>query len=170
MNTKERREIPMKKLFGLLLSMVLFVGCFGNAVFAQETTYPKATHVYTSTEDYASDEWSVDQRGAYLGRGTSSIARAGSSHINISGGTTATQTCDKVTLTLFVERSTSYSTGYSTYKTYHYTAENAYSLVKEISNIKVESGYYYRVAGVHTVTEGNTTETNNSVTDPIDYR
>lgn len=160
----------MKKLFGLLLSLVLFVGCFGNAVFAQETTYPKATHVYTTTEDFASDEWSVDQRGTYLGSGTCSITREDSTHINISGFTTATRTCDKVKLTLFVERSTSYATGYGTYKTYSYNAEDVYQLAKEISNIKVDKGYYYRVKGVHSVTEGSVTETTNSVTDPIDYR
>lgn len=160
----------MKKLLGLLLSMVLFVGCFGNAVFAQETTYPKVTHVYTTTEDYASDEWSVDQRGAYLGNGTCNIVRADSTHINISGATTATQTCDKVKLTLFVERSTSYATGYGTYKTYSYTAEDVYQLAKGISNIKVDSGYYYRVAAVHSVTHNGVTETTDSVTDPIDYR
>ena len=160
----------MKKLLGLLLSMVLFVGCFGNAVFAQETTYPKVTHVYTTTEDYASDEWSVDQRGAYLGNGTCTIVRADSTHINISGSTNATQTCDKVKLTLFVERSTSYATGYGTYKTYSYNAEDAYSLVKAVSNIKVDKGYYYRVAAVHSVTHNGVTETNNSVTNPIDYR
>ena len=160
----------MKKLLGLLLSMVLFVGCFGNAVFAQETTYPKVTHVYTKTEDYASDEWSVDQRGAYLGRGTSTIARTDSTHISISGATTATQTCDKVKLILCVERATSYATGYGTYKTYTYNAEDVYQLAKEISNIKVDKGYYYRVAGVHSVTHNGVTETNNSVTNPIDYR
>ena len=160
----------MKKLFGLLLSLVLFVGCFGNAVFAQETTYPKATHAYTSTEDFASDDWSVDQRGAYLGSGTCSIARADSTHINISGDTTATRTCDEIILTLYVERSTSYATGYGTYKTYHYTAEDVYSLVKAVSNIKVDKGYYYRVAAVHSVTHNGVTETTDSVTDPIDYR
>ena len=160
----------MKKLFGLLLSLVLFVGCFGNAVFAQETTYPKATHVYTTTEDYASDEWSVDQRGAYLSSGTCSIARADSTHINISGLTTCTQTCDKVKLVLYVERSTSYATGYGNYRTYTYNAEDVYQLAKAVSNIKVDKGYYYRVAAVHSVTHNGVTETNNSVTNPIDYR
>ena len=43
-------------------------------------------------------------------------------------------------------------------------------LTKEIANIPVERGYYYRVKGVHSVTEGSTTETTNSVTNPIDYR
>lgn len=160
----------MKKLLSLVLCVMLSVGCFGVTTFAQEATYPRVSHVYTTTDDFASDEWSVDQRGAYLGSGTSTIVRADSTHINISGATTCTRTCDEVILTLYVERSTSYATGYGTYKTYHYTAEDVYQLVKEISNIKVDKGYYYRVAAVHSVTHNGVTETNNSVTNPIDYR
>lgn len=160
----------MKKFLCMMLSMMLFAGCLNLPVFAAETTYPKVTHVYTSSEEYASDDWSVDQRGAYLLNGRSSISRADSTHIHISGNTNATQTCDKVRLTLYVERSTSYATGYGTYKTYTYSADNVYALDKAISDIKVDRGYYYRVTGVHSVTEGSVTETTNSVTDPIDYR
>ena len=160
----------MKRLLSMVLCVMLSVGCFGANTFAQEATYPRVSHVYTTTDDFASDEWSVDQRGAYLGNGTCNIVRADSTHINISGATTATQTCDKVKRTLFVERSTSYATGYGTYKTSSYTAEDVYQLAKEISNIKVDKGYYYRVAGVHSVTHNGVTETNNSVTNPIDYR
>ena len=54
--------------------------------------------------------------------------------------------------------------------TYTFNAEDVYQLAKEISNIKVDKGYYYRVAGVHSVTHNGVTETNNRVTDPIDYR
>ena len=160
----------MKKLLSLVLCVMLSVGCFGVNTFAQEATYPRVSHVYTTTDDFASDEWSVDQRGAYLGSGTSSIARTDSTHISISGATTCTRTCDKVILTLYVERSTSYATGYGTYKTYHYTAEDVYQIAKEIANIKVDKVYYYRVAAVHSVTHNGVTETNNSVTNPIDYR
>ena len=160
----------MKKFLSFALSVMLLAGCFGVNACAEEVTYPKVSHTYTTTEDAASDDWRVAQKGAYLLNGTSSITRSDSSHINISGSTNATQTCDKVILTLYVERSTSYSTGYSTYKTYHYSANNAYTLFKEISNISVEKGYYYRVAAVHSVTEGNVTETTDSVTDPISYK
>lgn len=160
----------MKKLLSVTLSVFLLLGCFHLNVSAAEAVYPKVSHAYTTTEDFASDEWSVAQRGAYLGSGVSSIARADSTHINISGSTNAMQTCDKVRLTLYVEQSESYATGYSTYKTYSYSAENVYQLVKGISNISVERGYYYRVTGVHSVTEGSVTETTNSVTNPIDYR
>ena len=126
-------------------------------------------HTYTTTDDFASDEWVVAQKGAYLGTGTTTIAKPDSKHINISGITTATQTCDKVRLTLYVERSTSYATGYSTYKSYVYSADNAYQLAKSVGNISVEKGYYYRVKGVHSVQEGSTIETTNSVTDPISF-
>lgn len=160
----------MKKILSLVLCVLLSAGCFGMGARAEEATYPKVSHVYTTTEDFASDEWTVDQRGAYLGNGTSSITRTSSTKISISGATNATRTCDKVVLTLFVERSGSYATGYSTYKTYSYSDEDVYQVAKEISNITVEKGYYYRVTGVHSVTHNGVTETTDSVTDPIDYR
>ena len=160
----------MKKLLSVTLSVFLLLGCFHLNVFAEEAIYPKVSHAYTTTEDFASDEWSVAQRGAYLGSGVSSIARADSTHINISGSTNAMQTCDKVRLTLYVEQSESYATGYSTYKTYTFSADNVYQLAKAVSNITVERGYYYRVFAVHSVTEGSVTETTDSVTNPIEYR
>lgn len=160
----------MKKFLSLLLAVMLLAGCFSVNAWAEETAYPKVIHSYISTEDFASDEWSIAQRGAYLLSGRSSISRPDNTHINISGNTNATQTCDKVRLTLFVEQSESYATGYYTYKSYSYSADNVYQLGKEISNIKVDRGYYYRVKGVHSVTENGITETTNSVTNPIDYR
>lgn len=157
----------MKRLFSLVLSMALLLGCFQMHAFAQETTYPKVSHTYTTTEDFASDDWIVDQRGAYLLDGTSSIAKPDGSHVNISGCTNATRKVDTVRLTLYLEQSESYATGYSNYKTYSYSANNVYSLVKEISNISVERGYYYRVRGVHSVTHNGTIECTDSVTNPI---
>ena len=160
----------MKKIVCFLLSMTLIFGCFGLSAHAEETVYPKGSHTFVTTEDCASDEWTVDLRGAYLGGGTSVIAREAVNRISISGATTANRVCDKVVLTLHVERSTSYATGYSTYKTYTYTANNVYQLVKEISNIPVERGYYYRVKGVHSVTHNGVIETTDTLTNPLDYR
>ena len=160
----------MRKFFSVILSVVLFFGCFGVQASAKETVYPKTLHTYAATADFASDEWTVAQRGAYLLDGTSSIARESSSMISISGCTNATRVCDEVELTLYVERSKSYATGYSTYKYYSYSADDVYTLAKEIANIPIVRGYYYRVVGVHSVTEGSTMETTNSVTNPIDFR
>ena len=160
----------MKKLLCAMLSFLLFTTCISSNVSAAETTYPKVTHVYTVEDDYAADDWTTDQRGAFLASGRSSITRTSNNSISISGNTIATQSCDKVRLTLYVERSTSYATGYTTYKSYSYSADNVYQLVKAVSSIKVDRGYYYRVKGVHSVTENGVTETTDSVTDPIDYR
>ena len=159
----------MKKFLCLILSMAILVSCFGASASAAEAIYPMVLHTYTTTDDFASDEWVTAQKGAYLMDGISSITRADSSHINISGCTNATQTCDKVRLTLYVERSKSYATGYSTYKSYVYSADNVYQLIKAVSNISVEKGYYYRVKGVHSVQEGSTIETTDSVTNPISF-
>ena len=159
----------MKKLLSLVLSVALLAGCLGSSVWAAETIYPMVSHTYTTTDDFASDEWATSQRGAYLLNGVSCISRGSGNMINISGSTTATQTCDKVWLTLYVERSTSYATGYSTYRSFYYSGNNIYQLAKEISNISVERGYYYRVKAVHSVKEGSVTETTNSVTNPISY-
>lgn len=159
----------MKNILSLCLSVMLLAGCFSLGVSAEEVTCPKVVHTYTSTGDMAEDAWVSVLRGAYLGYGSSTIARKDSSHINISGTTTATRKCDKLCLTLYVERSKSYATGYSTYKYYDYTVSDEFELAKEISNIYVERGFYYRVKGVHSVTEGSTTETTDSVTDPLDY-
>lgn len=159
----------MKKLLGLVLSVTLLFGSYALPLQAQETTYPKVFHSYTTTEDFATDEWSTALRGAYLLDGMSCIARYGTNSIAVGGDTTATQYCDKVRLTIYVERSTSYATGYGNYRTYSYSADNVYQIAREISNIPVERGYYYRVKGVHSVTHNGITETTDSVTDPISY-
>lgn len=161
----------MKRLLSLVLTVGILFGSIGfSANAAEMVSYPMGFHTYTSTEDYASDEWSAAQRGTYLMSGTSAIAREDRTHINISGTTSATRFCDEIVLTLYVERSKSYATGYSTYKSYDYSVNNDCDLSKERSNIAVERGYYYRVTAVHSVKEGDIRETTNSVTDPLDYR
>lgn len=157
----------MKRFFCMMLSAALLIGCLGTSAFAEEASYPMVTHNRTSTEDSASDDWSVCQRGTYLLNGTTSITKDDDDHINISGCTNAVRKCDEVTLILYVERSKSYSTGYGTYKQYEFTKENAYQVIGEVSHIKVDRGYYYRVVGVHSVMKSGTRETTDSVTDPI---
>ena len=159
----------MKRLVSVVLSVALLIGCFGLNAFAEEQEYPRVNHTYTTTEDSASDAWSAIRRGQYLSSGSCTIARNGYKSINISGDTNGTQTCDNIKLYLYVERSTSYATGYSTYKDYVFDADDVYTIEKEISNIPVERGYYYRVTGVHSVTKGNTTEVTDSVTNPLNY-
>ena len=162
--------MKLKRWLVVTLSLVLLAGSISMSAEAAESVYPAVYHTHTTTEDFAENVWEVIQRGAYLGSGGCTISRRDSTHIDISGDTTATQVCDEVELWLFVERSTSYATGYSTYRSYSYSSEDAYQLVKGISNIKVDRGYYYRVKAVHHVTHNGVLETTDSVTNPIDYR
>lgn len=160
----------MKKIISFLVSLVMLAGCMNLNVSAQEAVYPKGFHTYTATDDMAKDEWTSAERGAYLGSGTSIIGRADSTHVHIGGDTDATRVCDELYLGLYLERSKSYATGYTTYKEYDFTEKNVYAINKEISNIKIERGYYYRVKGVHMVKHNGIVETNDSVTNPIDFR
>lgn len=160
----------MKRILSLILSVILFAGGISLEVSAQETVYPKVFHTLTTTDDMAKDEWTTAERGAYLADGIGIIARADDNHVHIGGDTDATRVCDEVYLGLYLERSKSYSTGYSTYKYYDYAEKNVYAISKEISNIKIERGYYYRVKGVHIVKHNGVVETTDSVTNPIDFR
>lgn len=160
-----------RKILGLFLAAVFLASSINLNVCAQGTTVlPKVIHKYISGDDLSVDEWTNALRGAYLGRGSCVITRADSTHVHIGGDTDATRVCDEVELRLYLERSKSYATGYTTYKHYTFTEYNDYAVSKEISNIPVERGYYYRVVGVHYATHNGVTEGTNSVTNPIDYR
>lgn len=160
----------MKRFLGIVLSAVLLVQGASLPVKATERNELQTGGTYEIMEQSTNEERTVSPRGAYLSNGMSCIAREGSKLISISGATNAKKTCDKLILTLYVERSTKYATGYSTYKSFHFTANNVYQLAKEISNISIERGYYYRVKGVHMVTNNGVSETTDSVTNPMDFR
>lgn len=160
----------MKRCLSAVLSAALLAGSLGIPAYAEEAVYPEVGSTYAVTEEATDTGRTIAPRGAYLLDGMSCISRAGTTKINISGTTNATKVCDKVVLTLYVERSTSYATGYGTYKKYTFSGENVYAIAKEVCDITVERGYYYRVKGVHSVTHNGKIETTNSVTDPLDYR
>lgn len=160
----------MKRFLGIALSALLLAEGMSVPVSAAEAGNLQTGGIYLIAEESTNEEQGISPRGAYLSDGMSCITRESSKLINISGITNAKKTCDKLILTLYVERSTKYATGYSTYESFHFTAKNVYQLAKEISNIPIERGYYYRVKGVHSVTNNGKTETTDSVTDPIDFR
>lgn len=160
----------MKRILSFCLSVMLLAGCISLNVSAQEMVYPKGFHTTTTTDEMSMDEWTTAERGAYLGKGISIIAKPDDNHVHIGGDTEATKVCDELYLGLYLERSKSYDKGYTTYKYYDFTEKNVYAISKEISNISIERGYYYRVKGVHMVKHNGIVETNDSVTDPIDFR
>ena len=145
----------------------LALGCFLFAMFlwngqtlvsrAEETAVP-GYHVYTNTETEAIDTWYGIARGTYLESGTSGLVSAGKGKVNVSGTTNAHSICDKVKVAVYLDESVNGDTGFGTVGSYYYTEENTTSCHGSETNISVISGWWYSVRGVHSVTEGSTTE------------
>lgn len=103
--------------------------------------------------------------GVYLSSGTGHISIADTRKVTVSGSTSAYSTCDKVVVTLYLQRlvGSSWVTveklgGKTAYNTYYVSNSKTYS---------VAGGYYYRVSGGHTAIKGSTTESSTSCTNGI---
>ena len=83
-----------------------------------------------------------------------------SNKVAVSGITQCHHACDKVYLTLTLERKVNGT--YTEYKTWTYTESNVTHINKGF-NVIVPSGYYYRVRGYHAAKDGSK-ESVNTVT------
>ena len=151
----------LKKVF--LVCMCSFLAlCIWNShelTSQAEEIVPAGYHVYTTTEDEVIDSWYGIARGTYLESGTVGLVDAGKGKVNVSGGTDARSVCDKVKAAVYLDESTSGTSGYGTIGSYYYSESNSTSCYGSESNISVTSGWWYMVRGVHSVTEGSTIET-----------
>ena len=160
-NSKRKLMVSICLLFGVCIwsSQIL-------TIHAEENN-PPGYHVYTTTEDEAIDTWYGVSRGTYLESGTVGIVDAGKGKVNISGTTNAHSVCDKVKAGVYLDESENKSSGYGTIGVYHYEAKNASSCHGSEYHVSVTSGWWYMVRGVHSVTEGSTTETTDTQTSAI---
>ncbi len=156
------------------LKKILFAGlyfAFGICVWnsqlltsqAEDIT-PPGYHVYTTTEHEVIDTWYGIAKGTYLESGIVGLVDAGKAKVNISGTTNAHSICDKVKVAVYLDESTNGGSSFGTIGSYYYTETNTTSCYGSKSNIAVTSGRWYMVRGVHTVTEGSTTETTTTQT------
>ena len=99
-------------------------------------------------------------RGNNLNFGTTSVKKMASNKVAVSGITQCHHACDKVYLTLTLERKVNGT--YTEYKTWTYTESNVTHINKGF-NVIVPSGYYYRVRGYHAAKDGSK-ESVNTVT------
>lgn len=103
-------------------------------------------------------------RGNYLNQGTAQITNLGGGKVNAYGATLCHVTCDRITLSITLQR---YSGGYwNNVETYEYSANNSSSLARSV-NVSVAKGYYYRVKGLSTAKKGSTVESHMPITDGI---
>lgn len=100
------------------------------------------------TEDVESEGIAHSRlRGAFLSYGTGGIANSGNKRVSISGRTVCYSTCDKVKVTVHLQRLVGNS--WVTIATLGpKTATNTYT-VSASNTYKVTGGYYYRVSGGH---------------------
>lgn len=103
--------------------------------------------------------------GSYLCSGSGHIIIAGTRKVTVSGNTTAYKICDKVKVTLYLQRLEGNS-WVTVYKLGGKTATNT-NYVSNSKTYSVSGGYYYRVTGAHTAIKGSTTESGTSYTNGI---
>lgn len=155
-----------KKAIAVVISLFLTV-CLWNAQGltseAEEISVP-GYHEYITTEKEAIDNWYGIARGAYLQSGTSGIVDAGKGKVNVSGTTNAHYVCDKVKVGVFLDESDDGGKSFGTIGSYYFEESNTSSCHGSKANISVTSGWWYCVRGVHSVTEGSTTETTSTQT------
>ena len=156
-----------KKIFLSVVSGVLacamYLSAISRPVFAEEIA---GYHEKTVTEDEAVDIWYSVGRGVYLAFGTAKVMRDGKAKLNISGSTNAHQICEELSLALYLDESAD-NKSYGTIGVYHYSDRNDESVSGYETGLRVTSGYYYSVRGVHSVYQGGTRETTDTCTDAI---
>lgn len=152
----------------LALSGLLLVGS-SLTVCAEEVT-PAGYHVYDVQESEASDTWYGISRGSYLQAGLTKVAEGSKSHVLCDGYTMAHFDCDRVFLRIYLDQSDNGEDKWHTLDYWTDIAENASVATTESGPYKVALDKYYRVKGVHSVTQDGYTETTTTCTDalPID--
>lgn len=145
----------MKKTFGkwgCILAMfigILILSFDGEVVYADEPEYlgNVVDGSVLTDENEAEDLQQTRLKNSYLYQGFVKITNNGNGVVGIGGSTDCFVTCDVVKLNLYLER-TKDGSGFSSYKRFEYTANNASMLGKSFS-YAVEKGYYYRLRGYH---------------------
>lgn len=154
------------KIWPVVSGLMAGALCLGLLAVPVQAEAIAGYHEKTATQEEVVDTWYAVSRGTYLGSGNVKIKRAGTAKVTISGGTQANSICDELYLALYLDESSD-NDDYGTIGVYHYSDTNNTSVSGGQADIRVTSGYYYRARGVHTVTEGNVTETTDTCTDAL---
>ncbi len=155
----------MKKIVTRLVCFLFVMGLWNIQTFASqaEEAMP-GYHEYVTTEDEVIDTWYGIARGTYLESGISGLKKAGTGKVNVSGTTNARSVCDKVKVAVYLDESDDGGKSFGTVGSYYFERANASTCYGNKTDISVTSGWWYCVRGVHSVTEGSTTETTSTHT------
>lgn len=157
------------KRFRKLLALALMLSCLmmnmGHVSAADELLGTTVDGSLLTEELEAEGIAYPRLRGVYLSRGSGSIVLTGKRTVQVGGSTTAYQSVGKIKVKLYLQRLEGGS--WITVQTWGpVTVYNDY-YVSTAHTYSVTGGYYYRVAGVHSIITGSTTEAIGSYTDGI---
>lgn len=141
-----------KKILGIGLAAGLMASVTVTSVPVQASSILDKVTSEETTADHAEDTSYSLLKGNNLSSGTVKVQKISSNEIGIYGVTQCHHVCDKVYLSLYLERKVNGS--YGTYKYWEFTADNVSSLSKGL-NVAVPSGTYYRVRGYHAAKDGS---------------
>ena len=143
----------MKRKIGKIIWTLFLVICLSMSI-GVVTTFADELEItdLETDEDYSENTVYSMLRGNNLSFGTTTVKKLASNKVGISGITQCHHNCDKVYLTLYLDRKVNGS--YTEYKSWTFTASNVSNLVKDLTVI-VPSGYYYRVRGYHAAKDGS---------------
>lgn len=152
----------IKPIIGIIMAVILVF--LSNPVITKANVNEMIDGSYLIKENESEDVSFALAKGTDLYQGRTKISALGDNEINAFGMTAAYHDCDDIDLYLFVER---YNNGsWSTYEIYQYT-EHDISVLSKSVNLKVESGYYYRLRGYHRTYNDGRQESTSTTTDGI---
>ena len=144
----------------ILLSVFLLMCTLFNAINVQAADEQLGNVVDGSllTDDIESEGivQSV-RRGAFLSYGSGTIANNGNGSVSITGKTVCHSVCDKVKVTLHLQRLVGSS--WVTVATLGPKTATNKSFVSVTNTYSVTGGYYYRVTGSHVAIDNGSNET-----------
>ncbi len=153
-----------KVLFSVLLMFCLLLNCM-NAIAADEHLGETVDGSVLTDEREAEMTVYSRLRGVFLSNGKCKIQNQGNHMITVTGSTDCYVVCDKVKVTLVVERLV--NGNWQSYKVIGTkTAYNNHTVTKT-KTLTVAGGYYYRVISAHVAIEGDKVESLGGFTNGI---
>lgn len=144
---------------------------FGSSIcVSAEEVNPAGYHVYDVQENEVTDTWYGIARGTYLHSGISKLKEGDTGYAVCSGYTLAHSDCDRVYIRIYLDKSVDGTTGTGSWGNVNYWTGEAFEAgyaSAASGSYKVDRDYYYRVQGVHSVTEGELVEATNTCTNAL---
>lgn len=151
---------------GAVVLSVLLLFCSSLTVLAEEIE-PAGHHIYDVQEAEVSDTWYGIARGNYLEAAISKLTQGSSGNALCNGYTMAHFDCDRVYIRIYLDESDNGKDGWHTLDYWTGITENGAVAAVKSGPYKVTGDKYYRVKGVHSVTQGELTETTGTCTNAL---